>query len=93
MPRANRYFHSGHVWHITHRCHQKEFFLKFAKDRKRWVEWHYEAKKRFGLSVLNYVVTSNHIHLKSAGSDPINSLILLKSSCKSGLKKGLEVCF
>jgi hypothetical protein len=22
-----------------------------------------EAKKRFGLSVLNYVVTSNHIHL------------------------------
>jgi len=34
MPRAHRYYLPGHVWHITHRCHQKEFFLKFAKDRK-----------------------------------------------------------
>ena len=36
MPRANRYFLPGHVWHITHRCHKKEFLLKFSKDRKRW---------------------------------------------------------
>lgn len=63
MPRAHRYYLPGHVWHITHRCHQKEFFLKFAKDRKRWVRWLYEARKRYGLSVLNYVVTSSHIHL------------------------------
>jgi len=39
MPRANRYFLPGHVWHITHRCHNKEFLLKFAKDRKRWLHW------------------------------------------------------
>lgn len=63
MPRANRYFSPGHVWHITHRCHQKEFLLKFGKDRQRWRYWLFEAKKRYGLSVLNYVVTSNHIHL------------------------------
>ena len=25
--------------------------------------WLFEAKKRFGLSVLNYTATSNHIHL------------------------------
>jgi len=25
--------------------------------------WDFEAKKRFGLCVLDYVVTSNHIHL------------------------------
>jgi len=25
--------------------------------------WLFEAKKRFGLSVLNYTVTSSHIHL------------------------------
>jgi len=37
--------------------------LKFSKDRRRWLDWVFEAKKRFGLSVLNYVVTSNHIHL------------------------------
>jgi len=63
MPRANRYYTAGHVWHITHRCHQKHFLLKFAKDRRRWVHWLFQANKRYGLSVLNYVVTSNHIHL------------------------------
>jgi REP element-mobilizing transposase RayT len=37
--------------------------LKFEKDRKRWLYWLFEAKKRYGLCVLNYIVTSNHIHL------------------------------
>jgi len=37
--------------------------LKFARDRKCWLHWLFEAKKRYGLSVLNYIVTSNHIHL------------------------------
>ena len=34
MPRAIRHSIPGHAWHITHRCHQKEFLLKFAKDRQ-----------------------------------------------------------
>ena len=63
MPRANRYHIPGCVWHITHRCHKQEFLLKFERDRKRWRHWLYEAKKRYGLCVLNYIVTSNHIHL------------------------------
>ncbi len=63
MPRANRYFIPGQIWHITQRCHKKEFLLKFRRDRVRWLHWLFEAKKRFGLTVLNYTVTSNHIHL------------------------------
>ena len=63
MARANRYYIPGYVWHITHRCHKKEFLLKFARDRRRWISWLFEAKKRFNLCVLNYMVTSNHIHL------------------------------
>ncbi|MDH3973582.1 MAG: transposase [Deltaproteobacteria bacterium] len=63
MARANRYYIPGHVWHITHRCHKKEFLLKFSRDRENWLSWLYEAKKRFGLRILNYTVTSNHIHL------------------------------
>lgn len=63
MPRANRHFLPGYVWHITHRCHRREFLLKFARDRRRWLFWLFEAKRRYGLCVLNYVVTSNHIHL------------------------------
>ncbi len=63
MPRANRIFIPGLVWHITHRCHKKEFLLKFAYDRRRWLRWLFEAKKRYNVTILNYVVTSNHIHL------------------------------
>ncbi|MFH2220491.1 MAG: transposase [Pseudomonadota bacterium] len=63
MPRGNRHYLPGYVWHITHRCHKKEFLLTFARDRRRWLRWLFEAKKRYGLSVLNYMVTSNHIHL------------------------------
>ena len=54
MPRANRHFLPGYVWHITHRCHHKQFLLKFVRDRRRYLHWVFEAKKRFGLSVLNY---------------------------------------
>ncbi|MFN7086475.1 MAG: transposase [Burkholderiales bacterium] len=73
MPRASRHFLPGHVWHITHRCHQKAFLLQFAHDRQCYLRWLFEAKKRFGLCVLNYMVTSNHIHLlvKDTGADVI----------------------
>ncbi len=63
MARANRHFLSGYVWHITYRCHQKAFLLKFARDRRRWLYWLCQARLRFGLCVLNYTVTCNHIHL------------------------------
>ena len=63
MPRANRYYTYGNIWHITHRCHKKDFLLKFKKDRLCWIQWLFEAKKRFGITILNYIVTSNHIHL------------------------------
>ena len=63
MPRANRYYLPGYVWHITHPCHKREFLLKFGRDRRRWLQWLCEAKKRFGVSILNYTVACNHIHL------------------------------
>ena len=69
MARANRHYIPGCVWHITHRCHKKEFLLKFSRDRNRWVHWLYEARKRYGLAILNYTVTSNHIHLLVVDTD------------------------
>lgn len=63
MPRANRYFIPGYICHITHRCHKREFLLKFARDKKRWLFWLFKARQRYGLTILNYAVTSNHIHL------------------------------
>lgn len=79
MPRASRYFLPGHIWHITHRCHKKDFLLKFAADRRAWVRWLFEAKKRYGLCILNYVVTSNHIHL------------LVKDGGRGEIAKGMQL--
>lgn len=83
MPRANRHLLPGHVWHITHRCHKQEFLLKFARDRKRWLYWLYAATRRHGLSVLNYTVTSNHIHLlvKDCGQQEIPASLQLTAGC------------
>ncbi len=79
MPRANRHFLPGHVWHITFNAAARSNrsscsiaalrsnrlkWESFARDRRRYLRWMFEAKKRFGVSVLNYyVVTSNDVHL------------------------------
>jgi putative transposase len=73
MPRAHRNYLPGFVWHLTHRCHRRRFLLKFARDRRLWRHWLYQARKRYGLCVLDYTVTSNHIHLlvRDQGDDEI----------------------
>ena len=46
----------------------------FMRDRRRSLLWVFEAKKRYGLSVLDYTVSSNRIHLPlrdtGANNDP-----------------------
>ena len=98
MPRANRYFLPGYVWHITHRCHQRKFLLKFAHDRRRYLRWLFEAKKRFGLCVLDYIVTSNHIHLliKDTGANVIAEsmqLIAGRTAQEYNQRKGKQGVF
>src|SRR3989304_4368840 len=98
MPRANPHFLPGHVWHLTHRCHQKSFLLKFARDRRCYLSWVFEAKKRFGLSVLNYMVTSNHIHLlvKDTGPNVIAQsmqLIAGRTAQEYNQRKGRQGAF
>lgn len=63
MARAKRHYLPGYVWHITHRCHKKEFLLKLERDRVRCLHWLFEARKRYKLCILDYMATSNHIHL------------------------------
>ena len=80
MARAKRHYISGKLWHITHRCHKKEFLLKFGRDRNNWLQWLLQAKKRYKLVILNYTVTSNHIHLivaDDSGRDVIPQSIKL----------------
>ncbi len=79
MPRANRISCPGFIWHVTHRCHAKAFLLRFAKDRRRWRHWLFEARRRYDVCVLNYIATSNHIHLLfvDRGNDEISSAMQL----------------
>ncbi len=63
MTRAKNNLVSGMVWHLTHRCHDKKYLLKFARDKRRWMHWMFAAKKKYNPIILNYSVTSNHIHL------------------------------
>ena len=98
MPRANRHFVAGQLWHITHRCHERAFLLKFSRDRRRYRYWLFEAKKRFGLCVLNYVVTSNHIHLlvQDTGEGIIAhsmQLIAGRTGQEYNLRKGRQGAF
>jgi len=69
MPRANRQFACHGAWHLTQRCHKKEFLLKFERDRRYWRMCLFEARRRYGLSVLNFIATSNHVHLMVYSED------------------------
>jgi putative transposase len=66
MARANRLGGvggDGGVFHLTHRCHNRAFLLKFARDRDAYRAMVREHLKCFDVSVLDYCVTSNHVHL------------------------------
>jgi putative transposase len=74
MPRAHRHFIPGHIWHITHRCHEKEFLLEKPSDRQLWLSLLRETTNRFSIPVLGFSVTCNHIHLLVQDPGPSRSI-------------------
>jgi putative transposase len=63
MPRANRIQVQGGTFHLTHRCHNRQFHLKFARDRDAYRVKMREGLREFRVSLLDYCLTSNHVHL------------------------------
>lgn len=63
MPRANRYIQPGHIYHITHRCHNREFLLNCPEDRIEYCSRMRNALRKHRISLFDYCVTCNHIHL------------------------------
>ncbi|MBN1271621.1 MAG: transposase [Candidatus Aminicenantes bacterium] len=74
MARAHRHYLPGCTWHITQRCHKKEFLFRFKHYKKRWMYWLYRAKQQFHISILDYMVTSNHIHLLALSDGKENEI-------------------
>ena len=63
MPRANRYFVPGKFYHLTHRCHNREFLFKFARDRNQYRQLLWSSVRNYPITVFAYCVTSNHTHV------------------------------
>ena len=70
MPRANRFIQPGMICHLTHRCHNRSFLFRFARDRSEYRERLRLASGQFGVSILNYCLTSNHTHNIAIESKP-----------------------
>ncbi len=62
MARANRFMQPGMICHLTHRCHDRSFLLRFACDRSEYRERLRRMSREFDVSILNYCLTSNHTH-------------------------------
>jgi len=63
MPRANRCFQAGCLYHLTHRCHDRKFLFRFGVVRTEYCKRLHQALKLYGVSLLAYCITSNHTHL------------------------------
>jgi putative transposase len=63
MARANRLSGHGGIFHVTHRCHNREFLLKFACDRDGYRAKLRQRLREFEVALLDYCITSNHVHL------------------------------
>jgi len=63
MPRANRYILPGYIYHLTHRCHDRKFLLRFRLDRNEYVSRLRLAALKHRISLLGFCVTCNHVHL------------------------------
>ncbi len=63
MPKAERYFVRGRHYHLTHRCHNRSFLFRFAKDRDVYREMLRQRLVKYQTPLLGYCITSNHVHL------------------------------
>jgi putative transposase len=63
MARAHRLPKRGGVFHLIHRCHNQAFLLRFVRERNAYRAKLREHLRRYDLWLLDYCVTSNHVHL------------------------------
>jgi putative transposase len=54
MGRANQLASGGGIFHITHRCHNRAFLLKFACERAAYRAMLREQLRRFEVWLLDY---------------------------------------
>jgi len=68
MARAKRHYIPGQIWHITHRCHKREFLLK----RKKILINYERLKELLGFNSYEHVKTAHKQWVESCLSDGDN---------------------
>ena len=61
MPRRSRRWMDECCVHITQRCQERRYLLRFKQDRRQYLRRLRQASERYAVSVLNYMLTSNHV--------------------------------
>jgi putative transposase len=63
MGRAHPLTVDGGIFLLTHRCRDRRFLLRFACDRHAYRAKLREYLKALKISLPDYCLTSNHVHL------------------------------
>ena len=95
MPRAHRLGVESGIFHITHRCHNRALLLKFAKDREGYRTKMRMHLQEFEVSLLDYCLTCNHVHLLVEAQDRLEVSGLMRKvagefACSYNRRKGRQ---
>jgi REP element-mobilizing transposase RayT len=88
MKRGRLFDISDCCVHVTHRCHNRQFLLKFACDRRNYVSRLRATSLHYDVEFLDYAITSNHVHLLlwapslDAVSEAMQFLRVASSDCR-----------
>lgn len=63
MARANRLSGEGGIYHVTQRCHNRDFLLKFARDRDAYRAKLRDYLRECNVRLLDDCITCKHVHL------------------------------
>ena len=79
MGRANQFNSGGGIFHVTHRCHNRAFLLRFARDRDAYRALLRRQLEEFAVWLLDYCLTSNHVHLILEAEDRLQISGLMRN--------------
>ena len=80
VGRANQFNSGGGIFHVTHRCHNRAFLLKFGRDRDAYRAILRQQLKEFEVWLLDYCLTSNHVHLLLDAEDRLQISGLMRNA-------------
>jgi putative transposase len=80
VGRANQFNSGGGIYHVTHRCHNRAFLLKFARDRDASRDILRQQLEEFEVWWLDYCLTSNHVHLLLEAEDRLQISGLMRNA-------------